>query len=62
MKLILQSPQKALKAFVKQKPLRSEMDLFKANLIELLNQISTIEKQPLDESEEHLKNNIRDFL
>jgi adenine-specific DNA-methyltransferase len=62
MKLILQSPQKALKAFVKQKPLRSEMDLFKANLIALLNQISTIEKQPLDESEEHLKNNIRDFL
>jgi len=62
MKLITQTPKKALKAFLKQKPLRSEIDLFKTNLIALLDKISIIEKQPKDESEEHLKNNIRDFL
>lgn len=62
MKLITQSPKKALKAFLKQKPLRSEIDNFKTNLIALLGKISIIEKQPKDESEEHLKNNLRDFL
>jgi hypothetical protein len=62
MKLITQSPKKALKAFLKQKPLRSEIDVFKTNLIALLDKISVIEKQPKDESEEHLKNNLRDFL
>jgi len=62
MRLIPQSPKKALKAFLKQKPLRSEIDAFKINLITLLDKISIIEKQPKDESEEHLKNNIRDFL
>jgi type II restriction/modification system DNA methylase subunit YeeA len=62
MKLIPQSPKKALKAFLKQKPLRSEIDVFKTNLIALLDKISVIEKQPKDESEEHLKNNLRDFL
>ena len=62
MKLITQTPKKALKAFLKQKPLRSEIDLFKYNLITLLDKIGVIEKQPKDESEEHLKNNLRDFL
>lgn len=62
MKLIPQSPKKALKAFLKQKPLRSEIDVFKSNLLILLDKISVIEKQPKDESEEHLKNNLRDFL
>ncbi|HLP13221.1 MAG TPA: Eco57I restriction-modification methylase domain-containing protein [Flavobacteriales bacterium] len=62
MKLITQTPKKALKAFLKQKPLRSEIDLFKVNLIALLDKIAVIEKQPKDESEEHLKNNLRDFL
>ncbi len=62
MKLIPQSPKKALKAFLKQKPLRSEIDLFKSNLIILLDKISVIEKRPKDESEEHLKNDLRDFL
>ncbi len=62
MKLIPHSPKKALKAFLKQKPLRSEIDIFKTNLISLLDKISVIEKQPKDESEEHLKNNVRDFL
>lgn len=62
MKFTSQSPKKAIKAFLKQKPLRSEMDVFKINLIALLNKIAVIEKQPKDESEEHLKNNLRDFL
>ena len=62
MKLITQSPKKALKAFLKQRPLESERDKFKNNLIALLDKISVIEKQPKDESEEHLKNNLRDFL
>jgi len=62
MKLITQTPKKALKAFLKQKPLRSEIDDFKTNLIALLDKISVIEKRPKDESEEHLKNDLRDFL
>lgn len=62
MKLITQSPKKALKAFLKQKPLRSEIDIFKSNLITLLDKINVIEKRPKDESEEHLKNDLRDFL
>lgn len=62
MKLICQTPKKALKPFLRQKPLRSELDLFKCNLIGLLDKISIIEKQTYDETEEHLKNNIRDFL
>ena len=62
MKLITQSPKKALKAFLKQRPSESEREKFKNNLIALLDKISVIEKQPKDESEEHLKNNLRDFL
>lgn len=62
MKLLIQTPKKALKAFLKQRPNESERDKFKANLIALLDKISVIEKQPKDESEEHLKNNLRDFL
>lgn len=62
MKLIAQSPKKILKAFLKQRPSESERDKFKNNLIALLDKISVIEKQPKDESEEHLKNNLRDFL
>ncbi|MEI2673717.1 MAG: DNA methyltransferase, partial [Chitinophagaceae bacterium] len=62
MKLVTQTPKKALKAFLKQKPLRSEIDVFKTNLIALLDKISVIEKRPKDETEEHLKNDLRDFL
>jgi adenine-specific DNA-methyltransferase len=62
MKLVTQTPKKALKAFLKQKPLRNEIDVFKTNLIVLLDKISVIEKRPTDESEEHLKNDLRDFL
>ena len=56
MKLIPQSPKKVLKAFLKQQPLRSEIDLFKANLLRLLGKIDEIER------EENQKNHIRDFL
>ncbi|MBK7636140.1 MAG: hypothetical protein IPJ13_19085 [Saprospiraceae bacterium] len=50
------TPKKALnKAFLKVRPLRSEMDLFKLNLITLLDKVKN------EESEEHQKNNIRDF-
>lgn len=62
MKLLPQSPKKALKPFLKQKPLRSEIELFKTNLVALLDKIAIIEKRPKDESEEHLKNDLRDFL
>ena len=62
MRFITQTPKKALKAFLKQKPLRSEIDAFKTNLILLLDKISVIENRPTDESEEHLKNDLRDFL
>ena len=62
MKLVKHTPKKALKALLKQKPLRSEIDVFKTNLIGLLDKISVINKRPKDESEEHLKNDLRDFL
>jgi adenine-specific DNA-methyltransferase len=62
MKLATQTPKKVLKAFLKQKPLRSEIDLFKTHLIALLDKMKTIDRQPKDESEEHLKNDLRDFL
>ncbi|MBL7837872.1 MAG: type II restriction endonuclease, partial [Bacteroidetes bacterium] len=57
MKLISQSPKQSLnKAYLKQRPLRSQMDLFKAGLIGLLDKID--EK----ESEEFHKNLVSDFL
>ena len=62
MKLKLKSPKTALKAYLNQRPSESERDKFKKNLIDLLDKISVIENQPKDESEEHLKNNLRDFL
>ena len=62
MKLIPQTPQKAIRSLVKQPVLRSEMDTFKANLIGLLNKINAIDQRPKDETEEHLKNDLRDFL
>ncbi len=62
MQLNIQTPQKATRLLVKQPVLRSEMDVFKANLIVLLDKINAIEQRPKDESEEHLKNDLRDFL
>ncbi len=57
MKIIKQSPKKSLnKAFLKQRPLRSEIELFKSNLIRLLDKVDEIER------EENQKNHVRDFL
>jgi len=49
MRLVTQTPKKALKAFLKQKPLKSEIDVFKTNLIALLDKIIIIEKRPANE-------------
>jgi hypothetical protein len=62
MMLIINTPKKALKAVLKQKPLSSEIDIFKTNLIKLLDKLLLVEKLPKDESEEHLKNDVKDFL
>lgn len=51
------SPRQSLnKAFLKARPIRSEIDTFKTNLIHLLDHINTTE------SEEHHKNLVADFL
>jgi adenine-specific DNA-methyltransferase len=45
MKILPLTTKKALnKAFLKQRPLRAEMDLFKQNLITLLSKIDEIER------------------
>ena len=63
MKVVAYTPKQALnKAFLKQRPLRSQVDSFKVNLRSLLDKINIIDQRPKDESEEHLKNDIRDFL
>ncbi len=60
---MLIEPRKALnKAFLKIKPNRSGIELFKQNLILLLDKINLIDNRPKDETEEHLKNDLRDFL
>lgn len=57
LKLLKVAPKKSLNAaFLKLRPLRSEMDLFKSNLITLLSKINE------SESEENQKNHVRDFL
>ena len=57
MNLTLQIPKKSLsKAFLKYRPLKSELDKFKVNLSGLLGKINEIER------EENQKNYIRDFL
>ena len=57
MKLIPQKPKLTLnKAFLKLRPHRSEVDLFKNNLIRLLGKVDEIER------EENQKNHVRDFL
>ena len=57
MKIVKLNPKKSLnKAFLKQRPLRSEIELFKSNLIRLLDKVDEIER------EENQKNHIRDFL
>ena len=57
MNLNILKPRLALnKAFLKVKPNRNEIELFKANLIKLLGKIDEIER------EENQKNHLRDFL
>lgn len=57
MKFTPEKPKQSLnKAFLKQRPLRKDIDLFKFNLIRLLGKIDEIER------EENQKNYIRDFL
>ncbi len=57
LKLITTTPKKSLNpAFLKLRPLRSEMDLFKAHLITLLDNIDEAER------EENQKTHVRDFL
>jgi len=57
MQLTLLSPRKSLnKAYLKVKPSRSEIELFKINLIKMLDGLDE------SESEEHVKNDLSDFL
>jgi adenine-specific DNA-methyltransferase len=57
MKLIIKTPKQSLnKAFLKIRPLRSDIDHFKENLIKLLGKIDEIER------EENQKTHVRDFL
>lgn len=57
LKLIPTSPKKSLNAaFLKVRPLRSEIDAFKANLINLLDKVDEYER------EENQKTHVRDFL
>jgi adenine-specific DNA-methyltransferase len=57
MKFTPLSPKKSLnKAFLRQRPTRQEIDIFKQNLIRLLGKIDEIER------EENQKNHLRDFL
>ncbi len=57
MKLITQTPKQSLnKAFLKQRPVRSEIETFKNNLKILLSKVQA------KESEENKKNHVRDFL
>jgi len=57
MRLQKQKPRQTLNpAFRRQRPGRKEINLFKANLLSLLSKIDE------SESEEHVKNNVRDFL
>ena len=56
-KLNIQSHKRTLnKAFLKQRPLRSEIDLFKTELINVLDRIDN------NETEEFHKNLVSDFL
>jgi adenine-specific DNA-methyltransferase len=57
LKLIPTTPKKSLNAaFLKVRPLRSEIDAFKANLINLLDKVDESER------EENQKTHVRDFL
>jgi hypothetical protein len=61
MQIQIQSPKQSLdRAYLKTKVERAQIELFKANLSQFLNKAKqAIERQ---ESEEHLKNLVKDFL
>jgi len=57
MKIKLNNPKQSLgKQFIKLRPLRNEIELFKKNLIHLFDNVDEIER------EENQKNHVRDFL
>jgi len=57
LKLVTTTPKKSLNAaFLKVRPLRSEIDIFKLNLINLLDKIDILEQ------EQNQKTHVRDFL
>jgi adenine-specific DNA-methyltransferase len=62
MKLKAIKPEQALKSLLKFSPHRDDINKFKKNLISLLDKIKKDEYRSEKESEEHLKNDIRDFL
>jgi adenine-specific DNA-methyltransferase len=62
MNLITNTPFKALAGIVHFTPNREEITLFKTNFSELINKLKTIEKLPIDETEEHMKNDLISFL
>src|ERR1035437_9418049 len=56
MKFTIETPKQAIKPFLKQRPSREDINVFKKNLINLLDNIDEAE------TEEHLKNEITHFL
>ncbi len=62
MKLSPMNIKDATRHLLREKPVRDKFDAFKTNLIELLDKLKDLENLPKQESEEHLKNDIRDFL
>jgi adenine-specific DNA-methyltransferase len=62
MKFTIIDPKKATERLIKQRVTRDEMEVFKSNLMALLDKINVIDAQPKDETEEHLKTYLRDFL
>ena len=53
---------KAVLPLLRLRPERNEINDFKVCLRNLIDKINVAEQRPKDESEEHLKNDIRDFL
>ena len=62
MKLSPMNIKDATRHLLREKPVRDKFDAFKINLIDLLDKLKELENLPKQESEEHLKNDIRDFL
>ena len=62
MNLITNTPFKAIAGIVRFTPNREDITLFKTNFSELINKLKTIENLPIDETEEHMKNDLISFL